>query len=168
VADQTPHPTCWLPECPHPATPRGTNPHACWSHQPDDSVRYPVIVTYTEEHVVWVEADSLEEAVKRACRDPWELTHRDSTLASLSTDVRAPKPWDYDYTVYDEGETYEGLPCDAHVKVWEDRQRKAAQAACAEAGHPNPAENRGRPGTFYCPTCYVGVDAPEAVTSDAR
>lgn len=162
MPDQTPHPTCWLPECLNAATGRGDEPRPCWAHTPDEGKQYPVIVTYTQTHVVWVNGDDPADAARRAQHDPWEMTHDASTLSSLDTAVCTPTPWEYESTVYEDGETYDGLPCDAHLKVWKDRERKAAQAVCQAANHPDRQPSRLRSLTPYCPTCCVLLD-PEPV-----
>jgi hypothetical protein len=109
-----------------PAAPRAAQPDRCWSHQRDPLESYPVLVTYTEVHVLWVSADSQQDAVDELT-EPWELTNSE-TRASCWNEVKAPDRWDWD-TVYNGDWPYSGLDCNAHVEVYRSRQRALASTA---------------------------------------
>jgi hypothetical protein len=109
-------PACNL-DCGSPATGRGDYPYLCWSHTPSDEDSYPVLVTYTHEHVVWIAAPSAEDALRYAQQEAYEYTKDTETLVSADFTAALPKDeWDWD-TVYDNayGGTYAGLDCRAHV-----------------------------------------------------
>lgn len=111
-----------------PATGRGEYADRCWGHQPEEQDSYPVLVTYTHEHVLWVPADSQEAAVEHMRDAPYEYTDDQKTLAGAWWAVAAPDRWDWD-TVYRDGEIYGGLRCDAHVEAYRAHQRELVRAA---------------------------------------
>lgn len=128
-------------------------------HEPMDA--YPVIVTVTMEHVIWVEGDDQEDAFQRARHDTYELLNDQETLASH--DITLRKPGDdfhsYDWETIYEGDyfgPYQGRRFDAHVETWKHHlaieKRRVEMAACAEAGHPH-AEDRTYTADRYCRTC---------------
>lgn len=114
---------------------------------------YPVIVTYTETHVVWVQADSPEHAVAMLQDEPYEYTSH-ATSVDGDSKVAAPDEWD-SYLVEQ--------PADAHVAAYHqhlyDLKRAVDKAACAEAGHPGARTERDR---VWCDVCWT-LPLPEAV-----
>lgn len=133
-----------------------------------DYFSYPVVVEYTQRHIVWVESDSHERAVERLTSWPYESTHDDETLFESGLSVYAPKdPWDWK-DVY--GDFYCTAPytteADAHVQTHQQemyrRQREADKAACVAAGHPEV--ERYASGRVYCTGCreYIEATAAEA------
>jgi hypothetical protein len=139
---------------------RGTNPLACRLHQPDDTERYPVIVTLTEKHVVWVEAVDAEDAWYAVRDEPWEYANKKDTLVECWSEAEAPDADDYQTVIYEPGQQYPDPAADAHVKVWEAVQRQAKKDACAAAGHPDRETD---PWGTTCRVCYIDLPAPEAV-----
>lgn len=132
------------------------------------SQSWPVIITDTREHVVWIEATDLARAKEYALRHGalYELINEQETLASAEMLVRSPgedyHSWDWD-TVYG-GEylmPHQGMRHDAHVEEYRRKrfmdQQAAKLAACLEAGHPNRDHDRpiGGDGNrrTLCPTC---------------
>jgi len=118
---------------------------------------YPVLVTYTHRHVVWVEADSRDAAVGYLNEAPYEVTSDHETLYEAGWSVAAPKDrYDWD-DVQDGGYSYpyQGTQADAHVEAWRTEQyrvkREAEKAACAAAGHPGVTTD---PFGQYCPVCW--------------
>lgn len=84
-----------------------------------DHDSYPVIVTYTHRHVIWVEAEDHKAAVERACWDTWELTNDQETLYESSIEVAGPK-YDFDWDDIYEGtylSPYQGRDFEAHVET---------------------------------------------------
>ncbi|MBT2477587.1 hypothetical protein [Streptomyces sp. ISL-94] len=68
--------------------------------------RYPVIVETRERHVVWQEADDLEEAVELLKGDPewYELLGNDTRVEEgYGWDVSAPDEWSWYGEVYGYG-----------------------------------------------------------------
>lgn len=114
---------------------------------------YPVIVTDSRTHIVWIEADNATEAVDIA-RDDYDL-HRDldsSTIVSGDLVVDAPDEWD----LQPHGMAAGPEP-DAHVREWERRQweaqRESETAACTAAGHPDRREYGT--GLITCAVCGI-------------
>jgi hypothetical protein len=136
------------------------------SDLPEPDCSYPVIVTDTRVHVIWVRASSQEDAVDRARYDTGEMLHDGETLASFDLRVRKPGDdfhhWDWE-TVYD-GDyygSYQGVQCDAHVETrrWhlERLRREAERVVCVAAGHPKIEERTyGSDRRWYCPTLGCG------------
>jgi hypothetical protein len=116
---------------------------------------YPVIVTYTEVHVVWVEADSPEDAVAMLQDEPHEYTSS-STSVDGDSKVAAPDEWDSHLV-----EQY----AEAHVRAYYqhlyDQKRAGEKAECAAKGHPGAKTERDR---IWCPVCWT-LPLPAAVTS---
>jgi hypothetical protein len=104
---------------------------------------YPVIVEYTERHIVWVEADSLDDAVAMLQDTPYEWT---SSKTAVDSDFTAAAPDSYDYVEQ---------PASAHVEAYHrhqyDERRTAEKAACAAKGHPDAHTERNR---IWCPVCW--------------
>jgi hypothetical protein len=131
---------------------------------------YPVIVMEHKEHVVWVQADSLSDALEQLQCDPewYESISDQETLTGFWTDMSTPDTWDWQSKVYDRGEFYPGLQADAHVQIHKAVQyaaaRAAQKAACAAAGHPDVRfYSTGDP---HCPCCsYVKA---EQLVADIR
>lgn len=138
----------------HPATGRNPYPHLCWGCTPETEDMYPVLITYTQQHVLWVRAADQESAVKRASYDTWEKTSDSETLVSTDCRLKAPQDeWDWE-TVY-EGEwsmPYQGLEYDEHVKTRQEWLRKLNQAHAAAK-----AEDEDRDGVpvHFRRTCGV-------------
>lgn len=130
---------------------------------------YPVIVMEHKEHVVWVQADSLADALDQLKNDPewYESISDQETLCGFWQDMSTPDKWEWS-KVYDRGEVYPGMQADAHVQVHRAAQyaadRAAEKAACAAAGHPDVRfYSTGDP---HCPCCsYVKA---EQLVADIR
>jgi hypothetical protein len=135
---------------------------------PEPDHAYPVILVEHKQHIIWVEADSPKDAVEVVGDDgEWYERIRDSeTLSSFWFEVNLPDKYDWD-TIYDGGESYQGMRADAHVRSHELQQqterREAAKAACVAAGHP---ELRFSTGETYCPNC--GYLKAEQLVADIR
>jgi hypothetical protein len=109
-------------------------------------VRYPVIVTYTSEHVVWVEADSQQQAVDYASSEPYEYTDDHETLAESGWTVEAPDDYSGRSLVEEGGyyHPYKGTDAKAHVESWRGHLRYLEQEALnAEIARENDAEDAG-------------------------
>jgi hypothetical protein len=123
--------------------------------------RFPVIITEHKEHVVWVDAESLEDAYKVLNNDPewYERISDQETVASFWHDVRKPDAHDWDtvYPRYRLDGSYDGMPADAHVDAHRVHLRQvqwaAEVAACVEARHPNLRAPETYTTERYCPTC---------------
>lgn len=102
-----------------PAAGVGAYAGRCWRHVPEAQDRYPVLVTYTDVHVVWVEADSPDDAVESIRDEPYEYTSSATSVDGWS-DVKAPDKWDSHLL---------GLYCDAHVQAYRSHQWELARAA---------------------------------------
>lgn len=154
--------------CAAPATGTGDYPWACWVHTPEERDLYPVIVEYTHRHVVWVPADSPDDALASMQSDGYELTNDRETLADAGWTVEAPK-YDSDWSlVYSDGwgnGPYR-LRYDAHVETHRlemaRQKREADKAACISAGHPNREEPLSD-GRRWCDGCreYLPVETVE-------
>lgn len=126
---------------------------------------YPVFVTDTRRHVIWIQADDQDDAVRRAGNGTWERLDPDS-IAAADIECAAPADqWDW-ATVYDGGDVYLGLLCDAHVEahathLWQTES--AARAAdCAAAGHPDSNRHAWPTGRVECCVCSIDlVEAPQ-------
>ncbi len=109
-----------------------------WFAQRDEVERrsWPVLVTYTHKHVLWVEAETHDKAVEAASYEPYEKTDDQETLFDIGYQVERPSEWDWD-DVY-EGNycmPYQGLECNAHVETYRSWSRaldKAHQQATAD------------------------------------
>lgn len=115
------------------------------SYVDEEGIKYPVIVTYTEVHVVWVEAPTPADAVEYIRDEPYEFTSSATSVDGYS-EVRQPGRFD---------ERLTEVRCDAHVLAHESHlyrlKRDAEKAACAEAGHPDLRAYSN--GDRYCRTC---------------
>lgn len=124
---------------------------------------YPVIVTKTQTHVIWVEADSPEDAVDRAeYRDFENLQDDDDEETCVSGDTRVEKPgaWDWMTVTRASSHGYPGTPYDAHIDshraLLKHRARLAAQAECAATtGH---ADRRQWVGMSTCNLCNAVIE----------
>jgi hypothetical protein len=121
----------------------------------DISPSYPVIVEYTHQHIVWVEAESPEQAVAYLEDAPHEETSDQKTLQSFGYTVKQPERWDWS-DVYDYSDGPYSTLADAHVQVHEAEMRRqkleAERAACTAAGHPN-TEPPIWDGRIWCKGC---------------
>lgn len=90
---------------------------------------FPVMVTYTHEHVVWVQADSQQAAVELMQSEPWGYTNDQETLANSDWKAEAPGQWDWEM-VYngDYFGVYRGLDYCAHVELFKGWLRKLDRA----------------------------------------
>lgn len=134
-----------------------------------DTFRYPVIVEYTNRHVVWVDADNAELAAREVGWEPWKHTDDNETLFDSGNDVRAPQGWSDWADVYSGGYPSPYDPDnDAHVQTHRTemyrQQREVLKAACAEAGHPHRNPHVRSDGTQRCQDCdeYVPANQVEA------
>lgn len=133
---------------------------------------YPVIVTIHSEHIVWLEAESLKDALDDLRNDgSWyeHLGSHNQTVAASWEEMRAPggdyhdagMDWD---TVYRDGDGgYQGVHCDAHVESWRSvrwaEKRAEEQRTCKAAGHPEVRAFVDKP---YCNTCgYLTIAEPD-------
>lgn len=93
---------------------------AAWPNRDDDYHSYPILVTETIEHVIWVEATSARQALHYASSDTYEyIAPGKQTCASADLEVKAPQGrWDWDMVYSDSYNSYPGLRCDAHVETW--------------------------------------------------
>jgi len=118
--------------CGNPAKGRCDYPWLCWGCTPENRDAYPVLVTFTERHVVWVAAEDQEAAVMAVECEPWEYI--DPSETQISADCAADGPRDeFDWEdVYEGGHlSYEGLACDAHVTAWR-RHLRSVEVEAAE------------------------------------
>jgi hypothetical protein len=134
--------------------------------EPDTS--YPVIVSVTKEYVVWVEAVSIADAVRRVRNDPewYERIKDGENLATFWEEIRRPggeaqlpssTRMDWELIYQDRGDgSYQGMRADAHVETHRyalaAAKREADRAACVAAGHPF-AEILGSATEPYCSIC---------------
>lgn len=133
----------------------------------------PVIVEVTTRHIVWVDGDTTEEALRNANRRPWyELVSDGETDVDTWAEVTGPQfrsDWDDIYDVA-YGGGYGGRGFEAHVDTHrrhEDEVKRAAKrAACVKAGHPNTGEPLTS-GRLWCPDCseYLMAAPSTAVAS---
>jgi hypothetical protein len=133
-----------------------------------DRVSYPVIVEYTQRHIIWVEADTHEGAVDQARYDTWDKTDDQETLFEAGCSVQAPKDaWDWQEVYSDHYYEPYSTEANAHVEAHEAelRRRKLAaeKAACAAAGHPDtePPLSDGR---VWCKGCTQYLPSLAEVT----
>lgn len=136
---------------------------------PEPDCSYPVLIVEHKQHVIWVEADTLTDAVEQVRNDgEWYERIRDNeTCASFWHEVDPPTQYDW-WTVYNGGEGYADMQADAHVQVHKAVQYAAARdvkkAACAAAGHPDVKfYSSGDP---YCEVCWRIT--PEQLVTDIR
>jgi hypothetical protein len=74
-----------------------------YPHPWEGQDKYPVIVETTQRHLVWVEADDLEEAVECFGDDPdWyeALTPQNQVEGGYDWSVEAPEGHSWDWEVY--------------------------------------------------------------------
>lgn len=100
---------------------------------------YPVIVEYTERHLVWVAADGPDTAERWVRETPWEFTRNGQSFDGWAS-VSAPKD-EYDWDAIYNGWDGAAEEPDHHVHVHRAEQFRrelaAKQAACHEARHPD-------------------------------
>lgn len=142
---------------------------------------YPVIVTDTRVHVVWVQAEDQDAAVESARYDTYELLNDNETCASADLNVRKPgddfHSWDWE-TIYggDYYGSYQGRKFDAHVEARDHyllmQRYEAEHAACVAAGHPRIEVRTYWDGStqWYCPTIRCGYfdTDPSAVGGEPK
>lgn len=131
--------------------------------------QYPVIVNDTREHVIWIEADSPEDAVTRAARDTYYRIDDEQTLASRVVQVTAPAKFDWPLVTDDSYMGYEGTRYDEHVQIHEHllwkQERAALQAVCSAEGHANN-RHRWANGRIECRLCLIDLASePAAATA---
>lgn len=132
--------------------------------------RYPVIIEVTTQHVVWVDADSQQDAVKHANDYPfYELISDNETAATFWHSVAAPAQYDWDtvYPRWGSDGSYIGRDANAHVE-WhrhhlQMQEWAAEKAACTEAGHPDMEEEPLSDGRRWCKGCREYLPAPVEV-----
>ncbi|WP_327223094.1 hypothetical protein OG229_02800 [Streptomyces platensis] len=74
-----------------------------YPHPWDGQDKYPVIVETVQRHLVWVEADSLKDAVEGLDGDPdWyqELTSQNQIESGYDWSVEAPEDHNWGWEVY--------------------------------------------------------------------
>lgn len=128
---------------------------------------FPVLVTDTREHVIYVQADSADAALKRAARDTYDWVNTEN-CASAYMSVALPKDrWDWDTVSDDSYIGYQGTPFDAHVEehrrlLWQ-QEHEAKKAACAKRDHVDNAHTWAN-GRVECRLCNVTlVEAPAPI-----
>lgn len=127
------------------------------------TMSFPVLVTDTREHIIWVEAADPDAALKRASCDTYEWLDPE-TLSSGYMSCRLPADkWDWDNVYGGGGDSYQGLPCDAHVETHLAHvravERKAAMVMCAAAGHVDNLHTWAS-GAIECQLCRVYTYEP--------
>jgi hypothetical protein len=135
--------------------------------------RYPVIVTATQTHVLWVDAASQDDAVK-AVRY-WNIEEQlecDDTRVADNVEIEAPGPWSWSTVTRTSSHGYPGTPYDGHIQIHKDmlrrQEQQAKQAACAANGHPDRRKWAG--GLVSCNLCQAVVernDLPPIVQAEA-
>jgi hypothetical protein len=149
---------------------------------PEPDCRYPVIVTVEHTHVLWIEGEDQEEALRRAKNHGalYELLNDQETHAGYGMDVRKPGgphggEWalKLDWELVNEGDyysAYQGLDCNAHVEshrfAEEMAKRKEAKRLCKEAGHPDLEVRDHTKDRAYCRHC--GWLELAAIVADLR
>jgi hypothetical protein len=158
------------------------DPLSAVEHLPEPDCRYPVIVTVEHTHVLWIEGDDQDDALRRARNHGalYELLNDQETHAGYCMDVRKPGgphggEWalKLDWETVNEGDyysPYQGLECKAHVESHEYSQlvakRAAEVAACKTAGHPALEVRDYSKDRAFCPTC--GWLELAAIVTDLR
>jgi hypothetical protein len=74
--------------------------------------KFPVYVTYTTRHLVWVDAANQAEAVDALQSEPYEYTNSSNVIDGYS-DVEAPTKYDNPHERQD-----------AHVQTWKEHLRR--------------------------------------------
>jgi hypothetical protein len=98
-------------------------------------VQYPVLVEGRQHYLLWVEAESAEEAARQVNDDPDYL----SQVQPYDSDwtATAPDADDYSWTIYGHGGAASRY--DAHIQAHRvelyRRERAEKVAACAMEGH---------------------------------
>ena len=128
---------------------------------------FPVLVTDTREHVVYVQADSPDAALKRAARDTYDRVNSENCASAYMSTALPKDRWDWETVTDDSYIGYEGTPFDAHVEehtrlLWQ-QEHEAKKAACAERGHVGN-EYPWANGRVECRLCNVTlVEAPTPI-----
>ena len=100
-------------------------------------LRWPVIITDTREHVVWMHGDTEDDALRNAEHfELYELV-AEHNLAECFMSIRKPDAWDQRLVTEDGGGGYLGTECTEPAEAIRRHIYDAKQAACAEAGHPD-------------------------------
>jgi len=133
-----------------------------------DGVQRPVIIEVTTRHVVWLDADTPDDALRNAKQYPfYEITSDGETDVTTYWDVRLPDRYDWE-EVYERSYCggYPGRECDAHVEEYRRQKwiakRAAEKAACTAAGHPS-IEKPLSDGRRWCPGCSEYLPAPAGI-----
>lgn len=105
-----------------------------WPNKDDDRRSWPILVTETIEHVIWVEGETHDEALEAASQETHELTSS-STCSSADMNVEKPdSSWDWERVYENSYHSYQGIKCNAHEEtrrewLWElDRRHQQATA----------------------------------------
>lgn len=124
-----------------------------WPNKDDDRRSWPILVTETIEHVIWVEGETHDEALEAASQETHELTGP-STCSSADMNVEKPgSSWDWERVYENSYHSYQGIKCDAHEEtrrhwLWElDRLHQQATADNEDLDAV-PADQR-----VTCPVC---------------
>ena len=129
----------------------------------------PVVVEVTTRHVVWVDGDTQDDALRNANQYPWyELVNDGETDVSTWAEVLSPSRSDWDEVYgYGFGGGYPNRDCEAHIESYRHEQfrlrREAAKAACTAAGHPE-TESPLSDGRRWCQGCTEYLPAPIEVS----
>lgn len=119
---------------------------------------YPVIVTTTQTHVLWVAAGSQADAVDTLRY--YDLDQLDEeTCVADNVEIEAPGPWSWSTVTRTSSHGYPGTPYDAHIQTHQSllrhRERLAVQATCAANGHPDRSQWAGM---VTCNLCQAFVE----------
>jgi hypothetical protein len=106
---------------------------------------YPVVIRVESEYLVWIHADSLDEAVRRTANWPYDLINGADETGGGGVSVDAPDKYDYDGKVYDYCTEYgPWRPGEPHSYGWRwwgpeytvriEQEMAEAAAKYAEAG----------------------------------
>lgn len=123
-------------------------------------VQYPVLVEGKQYYLLWVDAESAEDAARQVNEDSDYLTHAQAYDGDWT--ASAPDADDYSWTIYGHGGA--ARQCDAHVYSHQSelfrRERAEKVAACAALGHPETTTYGN--GDVWCKGCsdYVKDAAP--------
>jgi len=125
-----------------------------WPNRDDNYHSWPIRVTFTEEHVIWVAAETPQEALDYACRDTHERLDRGSTCVSADLSVAAPvSRWDWEMVYEESGHSYGGLRYDAHVQARDEWLRSIEQARLEATMHHEEREQVPAGQRATCAVC---------------
>lgn len=136
-----------------------------------DRVSYPVIVTYTQQHIVWVEADSPPAARSRLASWPYDSTSYDTTLLASEISVKTPQDrYDWEDVYGGDYATAYSAEADAHVETHNQEmwrlKRATEAAACAAADHP--ARVTYASGRTHCHVCKLELTDSTVSAGETR